>query len=105
MFSFWQRKSGSKARDAMGEGYVTQEMDAELQSSLVTDEKISWFQKEAFVKESTIQPGTMTSRTLVQKNQGSLDERVATGRYSKFGRGHKGNQGDALYSENRRLPK
>ena len=99
MFSFWQRKSGSKARDAMGEGYVTQEMDVELQSSLVTDEKISWFQKESFVKESTIQPGTMTSRTLVQKNQGSLDKRVATGRYSKFGRGHRGNQGDTLYSE------
>ena len=105
MFSFWQRKSGSKARDAMGEGYVTQAMDVELKSSLVTDEKISWFQKEPFVKESTIQPGTMTTQSLVQKNQDSLDKRVATGRYSKFGRGHRGNQGDTLYSESRRLPK
>jgi hypothetical protein len=90
MFSFWQRKSGSKARDAMGEGYGTQEMDVELQSSLVADDTITWFQKEPFVKESTIQPGTMTNQSLVRKNQYSLDKRVATGRYAKFGR-HRGN--------------
>ena len=66
---------------------VTEGMDVALQSSLVADEKISWLQKEPFMKESTIQPGTMTNRSLVQKNQDSLDKGLPKGGIQSLGEG------------------